>query len=123
LLSASIVPLTGFTPVEHPEGPQFNGARRIDRMIRLFFAFPEERQKPSSLQFSLFTFHCANTVLNTEQEKIYRSMTPEKKILVALSLYHSARQLKAAALRQEYRDWSEARIQEEVREIFLYAGD
>ncbi|MBW2616288.1 MAG: hypothetical protein JRD02_08960 [Deltaproteobacteria bacterium] len=50
-------------------------------------------------------------------------MTPEQKILAALSLYHSARQLKAAALRQEYRDWSEARIQEEVREIFLNAGD
>ena len=56
-----------------------------------------------------------------EQERIYQSMGPAKKLRAALQLYHSARQLKAAGLRAQHPDWSDEEIQNEVREIFLYA--
>ena len=48
-------------------------------------------------------------------------MTPEQKLEVALRLYYSARELKAAALRAQHPGWSDVEIQEKVREIFLYA--
>lgn len=53
--------------------------------------------------------------------KIYQQMTPEQKLNQALLLYHSARELKAAALRTKRPDWTEEQVQAEVREIFLYA--
>jgi len=55
------------------------------------------------------------------QKKIYQSMTPEEKLKIALRLYYSARQLKAAALHHEHPNWTKKEIQKKVREIFLYA--
>jgi len=49
-------------------------------------------------------------------------MTPQQKLNVALDLYHSAWNLKAAGLRRQYPAWSEKKIQQKVREIFLYAA-
>jgi len=48
-------------------------------------------------------------------------MAPEKKLDIALRLYYSARDMKAAGLRMQNPDWTEEKIQTEVREIFLYA--
>jgi hypothetical protein len=48
-------------------------------------------------------------------------MTPEEKLKIALRLYYSARQLKAAALQHEHPHWTKKEIQKKVREIFLYA--
>jgi len=48
-------------------------------------------------------------------------MTPERKLKVAMDLYHGARELKAAGLRAQHPEWSEKKIQEKVRDIFLYA--
>ena len=48
-------------------------------------------------------------------------MTPEEKLRVALRLYYSARELKSAALRAQHPDLSDGEIQQQVREIFLYA--
>jgi hypothetical protein len=59
--------------------------------------------------------------VHPEQKRIYQSMTPEQKLMIAENLYHDARALKAAGLRDQYPDWSEKEIQERVREIFLYA--
>jgi hypothetical protein len=59
--------------------------------------------------------------MHPEQKRIYRSMTPEKKLEVAMDLYRSARELKAAGLRTHHPDWTEKEIQEKIREIFLYA--
>ena len=55
------------------------------------------------------------------QKKIYQSMTPEEKLKIALRLYYSARQLKAAALLHDHPDWTEKEIQKKAREIFFYA--
>lgn len=46
-------------------------------------------------------------------------MSPEQKLRAAMRLYWSARVLKAAALREQHRDWSEERIQAAVRQFFL----
>ncbi len=55
------------------------------------------------------------------QKKIFQSMTPGKKLELSMSLYFSARKLKAAALRNQNPDWSEEKIDNKVKEIFLYA--
>jgi hypothetical protein len=59
--------------------------------------------------------------MHPEQKKIFQAMTPEQKLKVAMNLYYSARKLKAAALKQQYPDWSEEQIEQKIREIFLYA--
>jgi hypothetical protein len=59
--------------------------------------------------------------MKTEQQKILQAMTPAQKLRAAERLYHSARQLKAAALRAQHPDWSDEAILQAVRQIFLYA--
>jgi hypothetical protein len=39
--------------------------------------------------------------MHPEQRHIFQSMTPDQKLKIALSLYYSARQLKAAGLRAQ----------------------
>lgn len=56
-----------------------------------------------------------------EQKRIYKSMTPERKIAVANSLYWSARRAREAWLRSIHPDWTEELIRHTVREIFLRA--
>ncbi|MDM8515635.1 hypothetical protein QUF76_05500 [Desulfobacterales bacterium HSG16] len=48
-------------------------------------------------------------------------MSPEDKLNMSLSLYWSARKLKAAALKSQHPDWSEEEIENKVKEIFMYA--
>jgi len=62
-----------------------------------------------------------NQLNETNQLTRIASMTPERKIRIALDLYESARQVKAAGLRAFHPDWTEEKIQQTVREIFLYA--
>ena len=59
--------------------------------------------------------------MHPEQIRIYQSMTPEQKLEVSLKLYHSAKALKAAGLKQQHPDWSEEEIKKQVNEIFLNA--
>lgn len=59
--------------------------------------------------------------MTPEHKKILQAMTPAQKLRAAERLYHSARQLKAAALRAQHPDWTEAAILQAVRQIFLYA--
>ena len=57
----------------------------------------------------------------TEAQRILRAMSPAQKLRAAERLYHSARQLKTAALRAQHPAWSDEAIRHAVREIFLYA--
>ena len=59
--------------------------------------------------------------MKTEMQQILQAMTPSQKLRTAERLYHSARQLKAAALRAEYPDWTDEAIRQAVRQIFLIA--
>jgi hypothetical protein len=60
-------------------------------------------------------------MMHNEQIRIFQEMKPEKKLRVAQMLYYSARELKAAGLRAQNPDWTEEKINDRVREIFLYA--
>jgi len=65
-----------------------------------------------------------NIKLDDYKEKIenrFKGMTPEKKLMLSLRLYYSARELKEAALRSFHSDWSEEQIQQEVKRVFTYA--
>jgi DUF1365 family protein len=55
------------------------------------------------------------------QKRIFQQMRPERKLEIAMSLYHSAREWKAAAFRTRYPDLTEEEIQKMVKEVFLYA--
>jgi len=59
--------------------------------------------------------------MHPEQRRIFQEMTPERKLEIAVSLYRSARELKAAALRVRYPDLPENKIQKKLKEAFLYA--
>jgi hypothetical protein len=58
--------------------------------------------------------------MHSEQKKSYQAMTPEKKLRIALALYYSAKEIKAAALKRQHPEWSLEKINNKVREIFLY---
>jgi hypothetical protein len=53
-----------------------------------------------------------------EQFAIYRRMTPERRLALAEQLCWTARKIKAAGLRSQHPDWSESRVNDEVRRIF-----
>ena len=59
--------------------------------------------------------------MHPEQKKAYQAMTPEKKLKIALDLYYSAKAIKAAGLKEQHPEWSTEKINQKVREIFLYA--
>ena len=50
-----------------------------------------------------------------------KDFTPEKKLLLSLRLYHSAKELKKASLKKLHPELPDKEIQERVKEIFLYA--
>jgi hypothetical protein len=56
------------------------------------------------------------------QREILKKMTPEQKLHLALRLYYSAWELKAAWLKSLHDNWSEQEIDKEVKRIFTNAG-
>ena len=58
--------------------------------------------------------------MHLEQKHTLRSMTPDQNLNIALKLYYSAQQLKAAGLRSQNLDWPEEKIQGKLREVSLY---
>lgn len=60
-------------------------------------------------------------MVKTEALQVLQAMSPAQKLRAAERLYHSAWQLKAAALRAEHPDWTDEAIRRVVRMIFLYA--
>jgi hypothetical protein len=55
------------------------------------------------------------------QIEIFKKMSPAEKLRLSMSLYWSARRLKASWLRQQHTDWTEEQVQNEVTEIFKNA--
>ena len=58
---------------------------------------------------------------NQIQNEYLKKMSPQQKLEVAMNLYHSAKELKAAWLRQLHSEWSDQKIEQEVREAFINA--
>ena len=48
-------------------------------------------------------------------------LTPEQKLKEALRLYHSAKELKIAAIKKYHPEMSDREIKEKVKKIFFYA--
>jgi hypothetical protein len=61
------------------------------------------------------------SAMKPEVQRVLQAMSPAQKLRAAERLYHSARQLKAAALRAEHPDWTDEAIRQAVRQIFLHA--
>jgi hypothetical protein len=59
--------------------------------------------------------------MKTEMQQILQAMSPAQKLRAAERLYHSARQLKAAALRVAHPDWTDEMLRQVVLQIFLHA--
>jgi hypothetical protein len=56
-----------------------------------------------------------------EQFEAFRRMPPERRLALAEQLYWSARELKAAGLRAQHRNWSEEQVAREVTRLFTHA--
>ena len=56
------------------------------------------------------------------QKKIFKAMSPSKKLELSTRLYDSAIELKTAAIHQQHPSWTEKEVAKKVREIFLYAS-
>ena len=65
--------------------------------------------------------HKGERILHPAQIAAYRRMSVAEKLDLAARLRRTAKELKAAALRDKHPDWDEARVQEEVKRIFLRA--
>ena len=57
----------------------------------------------------------------SEQFEILRRMAPEQRYRASRELYWTLRRHKKAFLRSVHPGWSEARLDDEVRSIFLHA--
>ena len=55
------------------------------------------------------------------QIKIYLEMSPERKLEIAMQLFHSAYSLKRSALQYQHPEWSDREIDQELRSILLHA--
>ena len=62
----------------------------------------------------------ANRDANAVQVEILRRMTPIERLRIAERLYWSARRLKAAHLRALHPDWPAERVDNAVKEAFMY---
>ncbi len=58
-----------------------------------------------------------------EQIAAFKAMTGEQRFRVAEQLYWSARKMKAAGIRAQHPEWTEERVQEEMRRVFLHPPD
>jgi hypothetical protein len=55
------------------------------------------------------------------QIEILRGMTGEQRLRLAEQLYWSARKMKMAGLRAQHPEWTQERLEEETRRIFVNA--
>jgi Rv0078B-related antitoxin len=56
-----------------------------------------------------------------KQHEIIKKMSPQQKLEASMSLYHSAKKLKAAWLKQQHPDWTSEQIDQAVRKAFAHA--
>ncbi|MEY2427807.1 MAG: hypothetical protein QOJ40_692 [Verrucomicrobiota bacterium] len=57
-----------------------------------------------------------------EQIEILRRMTPQQRWHAAYRLYWTVRRHKSAFLRSQHPEWSEEKLADELRRIFLHAS-
>lgn len=62
-----------------------------------------------------------NSTNNSEKIPRFKNISPERKLLLSMELYHSAKKLKIASLRTLHPEMSDDQIEKKIKEIFLYA--
>lgn len=60
--------------------------------------------------------------MNSDEITIFRQMTPAKKLELIGTLHLQARAWKKAAFRTLHPDWSEQKVEEKTRQIFLHGS-
>jgi hypothetical protein len=58
---------------------------------------------------------------HARQVAIFRAMTPQRRLELALRMNRSMRELMAAGFRQRHPDWSEAEVRRAVADRILHA--
>ncbi|OGQ92133.1 MAG: hypothetical protein A2289_05060 [Deltaproteobacteria bacterium RIFOXYA12_FULL_58_15] len=56
-----------------------------------------------------------------EQVEVFRRMKPAQRLDAAMRLYWTARELKTAAIEQQYPQWTAKQVRQAVNEFFLFA--
>ena len=59
--------------------------------------------------------------VSPEYRETLRQLSGEQKLRTSFGLYWEARRLKAARLREQHPAWSDAQIEQRVKEIFMHA--
>ncbi|HUD48078.1 MAG TPA: hypothetical protein VMR33_14695 [Candidatus Baltobacteraceae bacterium] len=57
----------------------------------------------------------------SKQIEVLRAMSGQERLRVAERLYWSAFKMKAAGVQSQHPDWTEAKVEDEVRRIFRHA--
>jgi len=60
--------------------------------------------------------------MHPEQIRIFRAMSPAKKLEIAHALYLMARQLKEAGIRMAHPEWTDEQVKRKLREYFVHAA-
>src|SRR5437899_2181906 len=106
------MPTNPCTPAKEWWSPRSPWQRRGSRGLEI---------RLTALYWSVNPLGQSDAAMKTEAQKVLQAMSPAQKLRAAERLYHSARQLKAAALRAEHPDWTDEAIRQAVRQIFMYA--
>jgi hypothetical protein len=59
--------------------------------------------------------------VTSEYAAALQRLSGAQKLASAFAMYRAARRLKRAAVRELHPDWTDERVEKEVREIFLHA--
>lgn len=59
--------------------------------------------------------------MHPEQVRIFKAMSPARKLELAANFVFAARQLKKQSLRMQHPDWTNEQVERKTRELFLYA--
>lgn len=60
--------------------------------------------------------------LHPEQVKALRKMTPAQRLAIGLAFAEEMRQLKAAALRAQHPEWTQAQVAQSLRDFVLHGA-
>lgn len=69
----------------------------------------------------LISSEMENNITSKEKIQRFKNISAERKLLLSMELYYSAKKLKIAALHSLHPEMSDEQIGKKVREIFLYA--
>ena len=58
--------------------------------------------------------------IHPQEVKIYQNMTPAQKVSLIERYYRDAKSLKRAAIKSLHPDWTDDKVEQTIKKIFLY---